>query len=109
MIPAKAGTTNGLRFLMQFPSERGERTTDGEIFTKRSSSVPRSRVGLVCDKKTDPLGSESVLSFKMFGSDQSQSSLPPVWYSVTRVSKKFFSLAKSIVSLIHGNGLLLLY
>ena len=38
---------------------------------------------------------------------QSHSSVPPVWYSVTRVSKKFFSLARSIVSLIHGNGFLL--
>jgi hypothetical protein len=27
-----------------------------------------------------------------------------VWYSVTLVSKKFFSLPRSIVSLIHGNG-----
>ena len=33
-------------------------------------------------------------------------SAPPVWYSVTRVSKKFFSLPKSMVSLIHGNGFL---
>ncbi len=31
------------------------------------------------------------------------------WYSVTRVSKKFFSLARSIVSLIHGNGFFVWY
>ena len=35
-MPAKAGTTNGLRVFMQFPSKRG--TDDG---------APRSRVGLV--------------------------------------------------------------
>ena len=29
----------------------------------------------------------------------------PVWYSVTRVSKKFFSLGKSVAWLIHGKGL----
>ena len=28
MIPAKAGTTNGLRLFMQFPSERGKRVVD---------------------------------------------------------------------------------
>ena len=35
----------------------------------------------------------------------SQFKAPPVLYSVTRVSKKFFSFFKSITSLIHGNGL----
>ena len=35
---------------------------------------------------------------------QSQSRPPPVWYSMTRVSKKFFSFFRSIISLIHGNG-----
>ncbi len=33
-----------------------------------------------------------------------QDSDAAVWYSVTRVSKKFFSFPRSIVSLIHGNG-----
>ena len=37
--------------------------------------------------------------------NQSQLSAPPVWYSITRVSKKFFSFFKSMISLIHGNGL----
>jgi hypothetical protein len=37
--------------------------------------------------------------------DQSQLKAPPVWYSITRVSKKFFSFFKSMISLIHGNGL----
>ena len=36
--------------------------------------------------------------------DQSQFNEPALWYSVTRVSKKFFSFDRSIVSLIHGNG-----
>ena len=36
---------------------------------------------------------------------QSQLSAPPVWYSMTRVSKKFFSFLRSIISDIHGNGL----
>lgn len=36
--------------------------------------------------------------------DYSQLSAPPVWYSITRVSKKFRSFFKSIISLIHGNG-----
>lgn len=36
---------------------------------------------------------------------QSQLNAPPVWYSITRVSKKFFSFFKSMISLIHGNGL----
>jgi hypothetical protein len=36
---------------------------------------------------------------------QSQLSAPPVWYSVTRVSKKFFSFLRSIISAIQGNGL----
>ncbi len=36
--------------------------------------------------------------------DQSQFSAPPVWYSVTRVSKKLRSFFRSIISLIHGNG-----
>lgn len=29
---------------------------------------------------------------------------PPTWYSVTRVSKKFFSFDRSIASDIQGNG-----
>jgi|GEM_PF-2394692 len=33
-----------------------------------------------------------------------QSNVPPTLYSVTRVSKKFFSLLRSTASLIHGNG-----
>src|SRR5688572_8209036 len=36
----------------------------------------------------------------------SQFSAPPVWYSMTRVSKKLRSFLRSIISLIHGNGLL---
>ena len=35
---------------------------------------------------------------------QSQVREPAVWYSVTRVSKKFFSLLRSMVCAIHGNG-----
>ncbi len=34
----------------------------------------------------------------------SQLSAPPVWYSITRVSKKLRSFFKSIISLIHGKG-----
>lgn len=34
----------------------------------------------------------------------SQLRAPPVWYSITRVSKKFRSFFRSIISLIHGNG-----
>jgi hypothetical protein len=34
----------------------------------------------------------------------SQFSAPPFWYSITRVSKKFFSFFKSIASDIQGNG-----
>jgi hypothetical protein len=37
--------------------------------------------------------------------DHSQFKAPPVWYSITRVSKKFRSFFRSIISLIHGNGL----
>lgn len=36
---------------------------------------------------------------------QSQLNAPPVWYSMTRVSKKFFSFFRSIISDIHGKGL----
>ena len=36
---------------------------------------------------------------------QSQVRVPPVWYSVTRVSKKFFSFFKSRISDIQGKGL----
>src|SRR5205814_3779154 len=36
----------------------------------------------------------------------SQFSAPPVWYSMTRVSKKLRSFFRSIISLIHGKGLL---
>src|SRR4029079_11940826 len=36
---------------------------------------------------------------------QSQLSAPPVWYSMTRVSKKLRSFLRSIISLIQGNGL----
>ena len=35
---------------------------------------------------------------------QSQERAPPDWYSITRVSKKFRSFLRSIISLIHGNG-----
>jgi len=35
---------------------------------------------------------------------QSQESAPPVWYSITRVSKKLRSFFRSIISLIQGNG-----
>ena len=38
------------------------------------------------------------------GLAQSQVSAPPVWYSITRVSKKFRSFFRSIISLIQGNG-----
>jgi hypothetical protein len=34
----------------------------------------------------------------------SQFSAPPFWYSITRVSKKFFSFLRSMASDIHGNG-----
>src|SRR2546421_3677995 len=34
----------------------------------------------------------------------SQFKAPPVWYSMTRVSKKLRSFLRSIISLIHGNG-----
>src|SRR5262249_10301256 len=34
----------------------------------------------------------------------SQLSAPPFWYSITRVSKKFFSFLRSIASDIQGNG-----
>lgn len=34
----------------------------------------------------------------------SQLSAPPVWYSMTRVSKKLRSFFRSIISLIHGKG-----
>lgn len=34
----------------------------------------------------------------------SQFSAPPVWYSMTRVSKKLRSFFRSIISLIHGKG-----
>src|SRR5699024_10946359 len=34
---------------------------------------------------------------------QSQSNPPPDWYSITRVSKKFFSFCRSMTSDIHGN------
>ena len=37
-------------------------------------------------------------------SGQSQERAPPVWYSMTRVSKKLRSFLRSIISLIHGNG-----
>jgi len=37
-------------------------------------------------------------------SNQSQESAPPVWYSITRVSKKLRSFFRSIISLIHGKG-----
>jgi hypothetical protein len=36
---------------------------------------------------------------------QSQLSAPPFWYSVTLVSKKFFSFFRSMASDIQGNGL----
>ena len=42
---------------------------------------------------------------KLIGDDQSQESAAPTWYSVTLVSKKFFSFVRSIVSLIQENGL----
>ncbi len=35
---------------------------------------------------------------------QSQDRAPPVWYSITRVSKKLRSFLRSIISLIQGNG-----
>jgi len=39
----------------------------------------------------------------VFGA-QSQDRAPPVWYSITRVSKKLRSFLRSIISLIQGNG-----
>src|SRR5690606_29986897 len=38
------------------------------------------------------------------GCRQSQLRAPPVWYSMTRVSKKLRSFFRSIISLIHGKG-----
>ena len=42
--------------------------------------------------------------FTLSIADQSQLSAPPVWYSITRVSKKFRSFFRSIISAIHGKG-----
>ena len=42
--------------------------------------------------------------FTLAIADQSQLSAPPVWYSITRVSKKFRSFFRSIISAIHGKG-----
>ena len=46
----------------------------------------------------------SIFVFKLSIADQSQLSVPPVWYSITRVSKKFRSFFRSIISAIHGKG-----
>ena len=35
---------------------------------------------------------------------QSHASAPPLWESMTQVSKKYFSFFRSIASDIHGNG-----
>lgn len=40
-----------------------------------------------------------------FPHQKSSSRAPAPWYSVTRVSKKFFTFVRSIVSVIHGKGL----
>ena len=42
--------------------------------------------------------------YRWASTNQSQFNAPPVWYSITRVSKKLRSFFKSIISLIHGNG-----
>jgi len=42
--------------------------------------------------------------FKLDVKNYSQLSAPPVWYSMTRVSKKLRSFFRSIISLIQGNG-----
>jgi len=42
--------------------------------------------------------------YRWASTNQSQFNVPPVWYSITRVSKKLRSFFKSIISLIHGNG-----
>src|SRR5688572_29380365 len=42
---------------------------------------------------------------RVFFHGYSQLRAPPVWYSITRVSKKLRSFFRSIISLIHGNGL----
>src|SRR5690606_17732220 len=42
---------------------------------------------------------------RVAGGCQSQSRVEPDWYSITLVSKKFFSFCRSIASDIHGNGL----
>ena len=66
--------------------------------------------GLMCFKKWPFTVHKKALNVSgLYGAawfrNQSQLSAPPVWYSITRVSKKFFSFFKSMISLIHGNGL----
>src|SRR5690606_29932589 len=49
------------------------------------------------------LGRRQRAALRRSGADH-QLSAPPVRYSVTRVSKKFFSFLRSTISLIHGSG-----
>src|SRR5690349_21657429 len=80
-------------------------------FLRRFMCLPPWTGGEICrrERKTgtsSPRSSEKMRSLAALGMTHrhSQLSAPPVWYSVTRVSKKFFSFLRSMTSLIHGNG-----
>ena len=64
----------------------------------------RNARGPMLQGKKDPRPVEGRGSSGGVVTAQSQLSVPPAWYSVTRVSKKFFSLRRSMISLIQGKG-----
>jgi hypothetical protein len=77
------------------PVRSTPRRSPGEpLPTRPATGDPRTAT-----EARDPHGSAPFLRPR-----QSQLSAPPVWYSMTRVSKKFFSFFRSIISDIHGNG-----
>jgi hypothetical protein len=50
------------------------------------------------------VGDKITIDVKNLALPYSQLRAPPVWYSITLVSKKFFSFLKSIISDIQGKG-----
>src|SRR3990167_4873627 len=67
------------------------------VFLRLAGSDPVHRI---------PIFSHQLAFAQIRESAQSQLNAPPVWYSITLVSKKLRSFLRSIISLIHGKGLL---
>ena len=100
------GEPSTMTVRVQFSDRSFDRATKHRAhFNSESHNIARYSCVLSC-RSQKKLAIDHAHSPRMCPQfDHSQFSAPPVWYSITRVSKKLRSFFRSIISLIHGNGL----